>query len=446
MLSLARFRTYPGIHASGAGGHGLARYRSAVESSLLMAIPPVTGDQRFMKHINRMALLRLLRHEPGLSRADLSHRSGLTRSTVGLLTRELIDEGWIVEASANITGAPGRRPTPLGLDGRRIVLIGAELGPDAICVVSTSIRGEVLETRVAALHSTEAGAVCHQLAEVVTELSTRATRGGATLLGIGVGLPGVVDKRSGLLELAPNIGWRHVEVGPRLGAELAAAGLSGVPVYFHNEADLAAVGELEFGVRPVDDPLVYVSCGVGVGAGIVLGEALFTGATGSAGEVGHTTLVIDGRPCACGRLGCAEAYIGLRSIAAAADALGHEGIDRTLLRDRMAARHAPTRAAFAHAGRYLGVMLQNVWTTFNPMAVVLGGETVSLGGEAFLDAATEVLDRVSERAGMPPPRVRRARHADRAAAVGGAAYALHATLNPHLNTLQTPYEAAARGR
>lgn len=412
-----------------------------------MTVRPVTGDQRYIKHINRMALLRLLRREPGLSRAELAERSGLTRSTVSLLAKELIAEGWLVEASASITGAPGRRPTPLGLDGQRLVLIGAELGPDAICAVSTSIRGEVIETRLAGLRSTDAGEACHQLAEMVTELSTRATRDGAVLLGIGVGLPGAVDKRSGLLELAPNIGWRDVAVGPRLGAELAAAGLAGVPVYFHNEADLAAVGEVEFGARPVADPLVYVSCGVGVGAGIVLGEALFTGATGSAGELGHTTLVIDGEACACGRLGCAEAYIGLRAIAAAAGALAPKtgAIDRHRLRERMAARDARTRAAFAHAGRYLGVMLQNVWATFNPAAVVLGGETVALGGQTFLDAATEVLQQVAARTGMPPPPLRPARHAERAAAVGGAAYALHAILNPHLNSLQTPYEAAPAG-
>lgn len=408
-----------------------------------MSAPPVTGDQRLVKNINRMALLRLLRIESGLSRADLAERSGLTRSTVSLLIKELIDEGWLVEDSVHATGAPGRRPTPLGLDGRRIVLLGAELGPDAICVVTTSLRGELLETSVAPLRSPQPDAACHQLAEMVTAQSTKVTQAGARLLGIGVGLPGAVDKRSGLLQLAPNIGWRNVAVGPRLGAELDAAGLGGVPVYFHNEADLAAVGEVEFGTRPVDDPLVYVGCGIGVGAGIILNEALFTGATGSAGEIGHTTLVIDGAPCSCGRLGCAEAYIGLRAIAAAAGCLRGGAIDRVRLRDRMAARHAATRAAFAQAGGYLGVLLQNVWATFNPMTVVLGGETVALGGETFLDAACGVLDRVAARVGVPPPALRHARHADRAAAVGGAAYALHAILHPHQGARHTPYRAEA---
>ena len=402
-----------------------------------MAKPPVIGDQRLVKHINRMALLRLLRGDAGLSRADLAVRSGLTRSTVSVLTNELIEEGWLEESPAQVTGLPGRRPTPLRLDGRRLRLLGAELGPDAICVVATNIGGEVLDTRLAPLHSKEPKAACRQLVRMVGELSTRVVGGGAQLLGIGVAMPGAVDQRSGVLQFAPNIGWRNLAVGRVLDAALVNAGLAEVPVYFHNEADLAAVGETEFGARPVNDPLVYISCGVGVGAGIILDEALFTGATGTAGEIGHTTLVQGGEPCACGRLGCAEAYVGLRAIAAAAGSLHQGVIDRAGLRARMGSRHAGTRAAFAHAGRSLGVLMQNIWATLNPGTIVLGGETLTLGGETFLDAATGVLDDVAARIGVAPPSVRLARHAERAAAIGGAAYVLHAILNPQLPALHT---------
>lgn len=404
-----------------------------------MPTSPITGNQRFVKNINSMALLRLLRERSGQSRADLAERSGLTRSTVSALIKDLIDEGWLVEADVTASGALGRRPTPLGLDGTRIVLLGADLGPDAIRVVATTIRGEVLESSQAALRSRDPGEACHQLVEIVVTLSAKVTRAGSRLLGIGVGLPGPVDKRSGMLEFAPNIGWRNVDVGRRLGAELAARGLEAVPVYYQNEADLAVVGETEFGERPVSDPLVYVSCGVGVGAGIILNEALFTGATGSAGEIGHTTLVIDGAPCSCGRLGCAEAYIGLTAIAAAAGCLRSNGIDHDALRSRMRARSPDARAAFAQAGASLGVLLQNVWTTFNPQAIVLGGETVTLGGDSFLDAASAVLEKFAQQAGLPAPVVRLARYADLATAVGGAAYVLHAVLNPHQRALQTQY-------
>lgn len=393
---------------------------------------PITGDQRFVKHINRTALIRLLREAPGISRVDLAARSGLTKSTVSLLTKELIDEGWLAEDDAPVTGALGRRPTPLRLDGRGLVLIGAELGPDEIHVVSTSVHGEVLVATHAPLADTSPDGACHQLVEMVTAQAAQARQDGARLLGIGVGLPGAVDTRSGVLQFAPNIGWRQVEVGKRLAGELQSAGLDDVPVYCQNEADLAAIGEIEFGRRPGDDPLVYISCGVGVGAGIVLNEALFTGATGSAGEVGHTTLQIDGRPCSCGRRGCAEAYVGLKAIAQQAGHWREGHVDRRALADELGnARMKKARTAFRDAGDALGVLLQNVWTTFNPQSIVLGGETVALGGAHFTDAASARLADFARQAGLPVPGLRVARHGELATAVGGAAFAIHSLLRPY---------------
>jgi len=412
---------------------------------LPMAHRPFVGDQRLLKSMNRLALLRLLRGEPGISRAEMAVQTGLTRSTVSVLIKELIDEGWLEEDSAHVTGQPGRRPTPVRLSGSRIMLVGADLGPDAICVVTTSIRMEVLQTSIEPLRSRDPQAACRQLVEMVQAHAGRVANDDTRLLGIGVGLHGAVDMRTGLLQFAPNMGWRNVEVGRLLRAELALAGLGTSLVYFHNEAALAAMGETESSRRPIDDPLVYVSCGVGVGAGIVLNEGLFTGATGSAGEIGHTNLVIDGKPCSCGRLGCAEAYVGLRAIASEIGALRSGAIDHADLRQRMAARDPQARAAFAQAGKFLGVLLQDVWTTFNPMVIVLGGETVALGGETLLDAACEVLADVSARVGLPAPVVRRARYAERAAAVGGAAFVLHAALNPHQPALHAISSAEAGG-
>lgn len=407
-----------------------------------MAAPRIKGDQQFVKAVNRMGLLRLVREEEGISRAELAGRSGLMRSTVGLLTQELIDEGWLVEADAPATGAVGRRPTPLSLDGTRIVLLGAELAPDAIRVVATSIRGDVLEAAEATLESREPGEACRQLAAMASALAARVVRRGVRLLGLGVGLHGPIDKRSGVIEFAPNIGWRGVEIGRPLAVRLRAAGLGELPIFLQNEADLAAVGECDFREGPVDDPLVYVSCGIGVGAGIILNESLFTGVSGSAGEIGHTTLVIDGAPCSCGRLGCAEAYIGMKSIAAEAGCLRGQKIDRKRLRARVAAGDDETRAAFARAGRALGVLVQNAWSTFNPQAIVLGGETVTLGGDALLDATKTTLDEYASRAGLKPPRIKLARYAELAAAVGGAAYVLHAALHPHQPALHSRYLAS----
>ncbi len=400
--------------------------------------PPITGDQRLVKNINRIALLRLLREEEGLSRADLSDRSGLTRSTVSLLVKELIDEGWLRENEIVITGQLGRRPTPLQLDGRRFVLVGAELTPDTIRVVTTSIQGVVLEANQAALRQLDPEGACHQLVEMISVFVRRVVGEGREVLGIGVGLPGAVESATGMLQYAPNIGWRNVPVGQRLRAELESAGLSAVPVHYQNEADLAAIGETEFGRRPPDDPLVYISCGVGLGSGIVLGDTLFTGATGAGGEIGHTTLHLQGRPCSCGRRGCAEAYIGLRAIAAEAGMALDDGRspDREALKAAMAARHPGARAAFGAAGQSLGVLLQNIWTTFDPKSIVLGGEAVALGGGDFVDAALQVLASYANAAGVSAPAVRLARYTELAVAVGGAGYALYALMHPYQALLQ----------
>ncbi|MEO3690269.1 ROK family transcriptional regulator [Roseateles paludis] len=392
----------------------------------------MTGDQRLVKHINRVALLRLLREVPGLSRAELADRSGLTRSTISLLTKELIDEGWLVEDDAVVTGQLGRRPVPLRLDGCGLALIGAELTPDALRVVTTSIHGEVLESRSAELRDQAPEAACRQLVAMVTVLAQHVIQAGQQVLGIGVALPGAVDAARGVLQLAPNIGWRDVPVGERLRAELAGAGLDALPVFCQNEADLAAIGETEFGPRPADSPLIYISCGVGLGSGIVLGHTLFTGATGAAGEIGHTTLHVGGRVCSCGRRGCAEAYVGLRAIAEAAGLRPKGGsLDHAGLRARMSAGDPQASAAFREAGEHLGVLLQNVWTTFDPRAIVLGGEVVSLGGSAFVEPALATLARFAQAAGVAAPQVRVGRFNELAAAVGGAAYALHALMNPY---------------
>lgn len=394
---------------------------------------PITGDQRLVKHINRIALLRLMREAgDGISRTDLSDRSGLTRSTVSQLVKELIDEGWLSESPALVVaGQLGRRPTPLQLDGKRFVLVGAELTPDTIRVVATSIHGEVLEATQAALQQVDPEGACHQLVEMVSVLVRRVIGEGREVLGIGVGLPGAVESQTGLLQFAPNIGWRNVPVGQRLRTELESAGLGHVPVHYQNEADLAAVGETEFGPRPPDDPLVYISCGVGLGAGIVLGDSLFTGATGAGGEIGHTTLQLKGRPCSCGRRGCAEAYVGLRAVAAEAG-LQHP----SELRAAMAGGDPKARAAFETAGRQLGVLLQNIWTTFDPRSIVLGGEAIALGGPAFVDAALQTLASYAEAAGVAAPQVRLARYTEQAVAVGGAAYALYALMHPYQALLQ----------
>src|SRR5512142_2710347 len=107
----------------------------------------MTGDQSLLKRINRMALVRLVKAEPGLSRVDLANRTGLTKTTVGMLVQELIDEGWLHQNEPAEGQGVGRRPLPLTLDRDRIALVGAEIGVDYLNVVACNLQGELFESR-----------------------------------------------------------------------------------------------------------------------------------------------------------------------------------------------------------------------------------------------------------------------------------------------------------
>ena len=385
-----------------------------------------TGDQKLLKRINRMALVRLVRSLPNSSRSDLADQTGLTKSTVSLLAQELIAEGWLRERLRQATGSLGRRPTPLELDDRRLALVGVELGVDSLTVATTTLTGSILDCHSEALPAADPALVCQGIVERMVQAAQQLQESNRRLLGFGLGVPGAVDDQAGLLRVAPNLGWREVPVRLWLAQGLRAAGYGDAELQVQNEADVAALGEFEFGAPPVPEPLIYLSLGVGVGAGIVLNDRLFSGAQGMAGEVGHTLLQRNGPRCSCGRHGCAEAFIGLRGIATQS---GDAGLGLDAIAARLAAGDAATQRAVEHAGDCLGVLLQNLWMTFNPARLVLGGPTCELG-EPFLGAAQRSLDRFAVDSGLTAPPVSAARFGREAVAVGAAALVLHHAVRP----------------
>jgi len=388
------------------------------------------SSQQLLKVINRMALVRHLCANPGLSRADLAVAVGLTKSTVSLLVRELILEGWLAEREVVATGDLGRRPTPLFIDPARLVLLGAEVGIESLRVVATSLTGDVLAWTVAHYSANRTAKAC--IASLATALLKlrKQLDAGQQILGIGVGLPGGVNEARGVLHFAPNLGWRDIPFGALLAEKLQDTSLAGAPLFIQNEADVAAMGEMEFNSAPASDPLLYVSINQGLGAGVIVGDRLLTGSRGFAGEVGHMVLQLNGPRCSCGRRGCAEALIATRAMLGGSE-------DGTTLRSLAEVRahlvdeDAHTLKAVSSAGRYLGVLLQNLATAYDPACIVLGGSVVELG-EPFLKPALDTLLEYAAAASLPPPSVRTSLFGANAVAVGAAALARYRLTRPAL--------------
>ena len=387
----------------------------------------LTADQHLLKDLNRMAIVRQLSAWPGQSRAALAESLQLTKSTVSALTKELIAEGWLLEREVVATGELGRRPTPLFVDPGRLVLLGAELGVDGVNVVATSLTGDVLARARSPL---DAGRDAHlalvRAAKLLLQLHGRLDTPAQRVIGIGVGLPGGVDEARGHLHFAHNLGWRDLPAGRLLAEHLRGTPLQGVPLFVQNDADMAVMGELEFGANEAaPDPLIFLSLGLGVGAGIVVEDRLLTGAHGLAGEVGHTTLEINGPRCSCGRRGCAEAMIGFRAMLPEGDATG--GLAE--VQRRLQAKAPGSTEAVADAGRYLGMLLANLCAAYDPGRIVLGGSAVELGAP-FLHAAFQTLEGFAAAANVATPTVTLTRFGNDAVAVGAAALARYRLTRP----------------
>ncbi|NVM75921.1 putative NBD/HSP70 family sugar kinase [Duganella sp. SG902] len=392
----------------------------------------VAGDQQLLKQINRMALVRQLCSVPGLSRAALAEAVGLTKSTVSLLVRELLDEGWLTESDIRVTGALGRRATPLQLDGERLALLGADLGIGMARIVATNLLGEVLaEQELPYLDPADTAGCIGLMAQGLAELAMGVALAGRTVLGVGVGLHGVVDDATGVLHYAPHLGWRNVDVAGQLRAHFAGTPLAELPLFIQNEANVAALAELEFSGQVDADPLIYLSIGYGVGAGIIVNGRLLTGLYGFAGEVGHTILQQGGPPCSCGRRGCADALIGLQALLD--EVYGKlpqstpEQLEQLFTEAEAESGHAAR--AVESAGRNLGVLLNNLWVAFDPMCIVIGGAALRLG-ERFIGPGRGVLHDCASATGLPAPTIRTPHFGNNAIAIGGAAMARHYLMRP----------------
>ncbi len=366
------------------------------------------ADQQLLKRLNRANLLRQLQRNPGLSRAQLAKMTGLTKSTVGLLARESLEEGWITAADTTQAQGLGRPATPLSLNAHKRLLLGVEIAIGTLRAVAVSLNGHVRLQREVAFADTTVAVVCALVAELVAQLlaevQTLPQLAGSIISGLGVGLPGAFDDQLGVVRFAPHLGWRNVPFVSALQLALADQGLGAIELHIQNEADTAALSEYEFVPGRQASSLIFVTCDVGVGAGIVLNDQLFTGCQGMAGEIGHSILQPDGALCSCGRRGCAETFFGSCVLA--------QG------------QRTPQSA-----GMYLGLVLQNLWTTFNPAILILGGSS-SVRYPVMVRSALQTLEQVARAAKMPPPRVHVAHYGLWAVAVGASALVLHHALRP----------------
>ncbi|MGQ0642845.1 MAG: ROK family protein [Gemmatimonadaceae bacterium] len=254
--------------------------------------------------INQKIVLNLIREHHPISRAELARRMNVRRAALTQIVRELLDSKEVVETGTAVA-ARGRRPTLLGIQTSGRLATAVDVRPTQTSVVLADFAGTVLGRDVFPT-PTRSDDFTRELGVRVNQLlaADPAAMASATCHGIGVVVPGMVDRRSGRVLYAPRLGWRDVDLRDVLSKHV------GIPVFVESAPIACALARLwspTGHARSVNN-FAYVSVSDGVGVGIVVSGEVLRGEAHTAGEFGHVSLDPLGPLCACGKRGCWEAF------------------------------------------------------------------------------------------------------------------------------------------
>jgi glucokinase-like ROK family protein len=378
------------------------------------------GSLEALRELNRLRIVAALRRHGTASRSELARLTGLSRTTVATLVGDLRARGLVVEVpDADREAEPagkGRPPILLRLDASAGAALGVDFNHDHIRVAVADLSSTVLAERKADLDVDQAGTLALDVAvELVDSVLDDAGVTPDQVVGVGMGVPGPIDRRTGMLGTSPIMpGWAGLEIRERLG------GMLGLPVEVDNDANLGALGEVTFGAGRGYSELVYVKLSSGIGAGLVLDGQLHRGATGIAGELGHVQVRAEGAVCRCGYRGCLET---IASSGALVELLRPaHGAELTVsgLLDLVDRGDIGATRVVSDASRVVGRVLANVCNHLNPEVVVVGGE-LSAAGAPLLNGIRETIDRYAQPGNASAVEVRAGVLGDRAVMLGALA-------------------------
>lgn len=343
---------------------------------------------------NLGTLLRYVHVHGATSRAELTTKLGLNRSTIGTLTTELAAAGLVTERPPEETLRAGRPSLVVRPESSQVYAYALAIEVDRLRAARVGLGGQILDRRETARpRGMQVVDAVQPLAGFIHEMRL-AVPEGARYVGGGLAVAGMVRRDDGMVRLAPTIGWVEEPVGEALSSELSGfEGAEVGPLTVGNIADVSAMVEHSRGAAAGHDNVIYLYGDVGVSGGIIAGGRRVTGHGGYGGEVGHMVINPMGKPCSCGSRGCWETEIGeyaLLELAGRGHESGREAVlgvvDSAMRGDRAA------QQAVRQVGDWIGLGVGNLINIFNPEAVIFGGTL----RDVYLVAAAQIRSRLNE--------------------------------------------------
>lgn len=326
-------------------------------------------DKHTIRRTNQSMILENIICNQPISRATLSKVTNLNKATVSQITKELLDEGLILEiGEGNSTSAGGRKPTMLKLNGEAGVSISIDLGANYIAIALFYVNGQMIFEHITRdIEIKKENAVFYILEAVkLVDLNQVTTRYGLT--GIGIAIHGIVENERIIFTSYYDL--------DKMDLIESLKPYFDCPIYIENEAKLSALAESTF--TSTHRNLVCLSIHSGIGVGIINNGELYRGRNGMAGEIGHTILFPDGELCRCGNHGCLELYCSEATILSqyqkmikkkeliTADLFGNAYHKQEPIANQLAAKMA----------KYLAVALNNIVVSYSPEIIYINSPII----------------------------------------------------------------------
>ena len=346
-----------------------------------------TGSLGSLRELNRGRVIDTLRSLGVASQAEITRRTGLSRSTVSSIVADLRGTGLVVDYDGNrkserSTG--GRPPSLIILDRSAGAALGIDFGKRHLSVavsdLSHTVLAEVTREMPEGYDAENGMSVATELVEDVLEESGVDR---AAVLGVGMGLPGPIHSPTGTVGSSAILpGWAGIR------AEVEMSGRLSMPVRVENDANLGALAEHTWGAGRGCANFAYLKLATGIGVGLVLEGRLYHGAGGTAGEIGHTMIDESGDICRCGNRGCLETLAGAPAIVGLLSRSLGEQLELEQVIERAADGDLGCRRVLADAGRHIGVAVATLCNLVNPERIVVGG-SVGTAGDLVLEPLRE---------------------------------------------------------
>ncbi|GAA4922759.1 ROK family transcriptional regulator [Actinoplanes utahensis] len=345
-------------------------------------------SQEEVRRHNLGTLLRYVHVHGATSRAELTTRLGLNRSTIGALTSDLIGAGLVTEAAPRETGRAGRPSLVVRPESGRVYAYALSIEVDRIRAARVGLGGRILEqyetARPPGMSTAEA---VRPLARFVSTMRSGVPDDGRCV-GSGVAVSGMARGEDGMVRLAPVAGWLEEPLGEALRSGLGEHGQISVG----NHADVCALAEHSRGAAAGSDNVIYLYGDVGIGAGIVAGGRRVIGHGGYGGEVGHMVVNPYGSACSCGSRGCWETEVGEHALLRLSGRADRSGRDAVLAVVDAAMRgDSQAQHALRQVGDWIGFGVGNLVNIFNPEVIIFGGTL----RDVYLGAAAQIRSRLN---------------------------------------------------